>query len=425
MLCTAAFVWQSTLISINYFQFQTVSSINFEPPGKQKDRSLTICFPQYQMANYTNYNVCSNVSHCQLKLLDGYNISDSDQFLETFSVEERFEMCPTADDLFYHLKFNNKTSKRYLLGDYVCYQISREGEDVEHYWFGDISAKYSKLIARYAMKRYWLKNVTHFRLTASPRHVLPQFEFFTNNIIQWNNPTFIDILFSYYFYRFTKLKPPYIDQCTDYTTLGLRNRIDAVNDCINKFLMKKNESSRTKIFEFKSSMFDGTQYPMSSSDMDLISRRCYQEHPSDDCNYELTYTDVIKLDEYRTKERNLKMQQILTLRPSYVITNQEKIDDVDFVTYIFGAAGTWFGFCFLSIEPVLLIEWLYSRLNRNSRVNDGNEDVPETLATKNLVLEVTSKTKSMIKRDRIKNEKSIEELSRKVLLLQRILMKTK
>ena len=36
------------------------------------------------------------------------------------------------------------------------------------------------------------------------------------------------------------------------------------------------------------------------------------------------------------------------------IRSQIKIDDVDFVTYIFGALGTWFGFSFLMINPLPL-----------------------------------------------------------------------
>ena len=40
------------------------------------------------------------------------------------------------------------------------------------------------------------------------------------------------------------------------------------------------------------------------------------------------------------------------MSPSFFIESKPRIDDIDFVTYILGAFGFWFGLSFLSINPV-------------------------------------------------------------------------
>lgn len=59
---------------------------------------------------------------------------------------------------------------------------------------------------------------------------------------------------------------------------------------------------------------------------------------------------------------------VMSNKPSYFTRSQAKIQDVDFVTYIFGALGTWLGLSFWSINP---IPFLFSAVDQ-SEVIDNN-----------------------------------------------------
>lgn len=102
--------------------------------------------------------------------------------------------------------------------------------------------------------------------------------------------------------------------------------------------------------------------------------------PSDDCDEEITFTNIVKKlpTTNPAYDRTLEIWQFLSMEPSYEISNQVKIENVDFITYIFGAAGTWFGFCFLMMNPVILIDMFYQQkdkinTNENSIVGKDEE----------------------------------------------------
>lgn len=48
----------------------------------------------------------------------------------------------------------------------------------------------------------------------------------------------------------------------------------------------------------------------------------------------------------------LKLNPAEDTEPSFVIKSKPRIDNIDYVTYIFGAFGAWLGFSFISINPV-------------------------------------------------------------------------
>lgn len=385
-ICGAMFLWQSTEISINFFQFQTVSTINFVPPGKQYLSPITICFYLDQVLNETKFQSIYRDKNLSVFCLGSDIMSCKFMVIEIFfTTQERFDISLNSSDVVgYYMSYRTP----YILGRYICYQMlnPRYLKKQVKEWIGDITDDTQDDIAKYNNIGYVsLDNVTMFRIAIAPIDVLPHFEFFTTEQIEYVGKNHMNLDVSSYFYRFSKLEPPYIDNCIDYKVFGYLNRQDAISTCINNMSIKKrNKTSRTKIFE------TGNDYQMSISMLIDISDRsiekCQKNYPNDDCSNELTYTDYEIKNETKIGSKRIFIKQILSTKPSYIVDNQEKIDNVDYITYIFGAAGTWFGFCFLTIEPVNIIEWVISEIKHREEDDCIQYVTKENLDEKFIIL---------------------------------------
>lgn len=112
---------------------------------------------------------------------------------------------------------------------------------------------------------------------------------------------------------------------------------------------------------------------MSGAEASSYATKCRKIFKSDDCEEEITLTNIKNdfVDGLGSTEEDLIIRQYLTMEPSYEISNQVTIENVDFVMYIFGATGAWFRFYFLMINPVILID-MFSKKNIV-----GEETVPQ------------------------------------------------
>ena len=63
--CLAGLSWQSIEISINYFKYLTVSSIDIRMPGKEEQKSLNLCFEGINMCKLDTFQ----------EILNAYNSS--------------------------------------------------------------------------------------------------------------------------------------------------------------------------------------------------------------------------------------------------------------------------------------------------------------------------------------------------------------
>lgn len=418
MLCLAAFIWQSTLISVNYFKYDTVSTVNFIPPGTENLKPLTVCFKLHQVMNVTIFNticdsqpelfkgmmLCYNNSHGpwdsgedsrKLWVLDGF-----------FSMADRFKIMINQESVMDKKQYT--FFPPYMLGIYVCYrQVVEDIKPRKYNWYGDITALEEERIASYNLgTNYSLKNITQYRLAFSEVDTLPHFELFTTPIQESNR-----IRISTYYYRIKKLKPPYVNQCLEYKILGFLNRFDSVNDCINrKFIRTQNSTTRAKIYTSDLGLGSNLlSYIWGTPDREDIET-CYGNNPYVDCDSELSYTDINHNDGSNRMFQGIYINQILSKKPSYISTNSEQIDDVDYVTYILGAAGTWFGFSFMTIEPVIILEWLVSKIilkltiRKNAIAIEGEENTAEKEQDIPLMLLQRQKINMLNKKVRILND---------------------
>lgn len=364
-LCFAAFIWQSALISMNYFEFPTVSSTNFMIPGVETKKPITLCFAGDQMFNDELYSKIFDTKADCVKY-DKYDpLMIYGAVLLSFTVTDRFNISLPHSDVF--LVANTELAK-YVVGRLICYQaIPRDTDRMVYEWVGDVSQNKPQAMAEYMTSPNALKNVTFLRIAMSPKDILPYFELFTSPQISIKPNQSLFIYVSSHFYRFHKLPPPYVDQCVDFRKLGYFDRYDATSDCVNNELLKLDRKvSQMKIF---TNVSDHRFHLLTG---ELNMKKCQERTKGDNCYRELTFTEHdIEVEYEDFGYTRAIIRNIMTSKTSYITVNQPKIENVDYVTYIFGAAGTWFGFCFLSIEPVPLLEWIISKIKRDTKVEEG------------------------------------------------------
>lgn len=91
--------------------------------------------------------------------------------------------------------------------------------------------------------------------------------------------------------------------------------------------------------------------------VDSIANRCHSTHHRHECSIELLHSGLSTGK--ATYNRNImlfdKIPFMSHLLDSYIysyIYSNPKIEIVDYVTYIFGIPGTWWGFSLLVINPI-------------------------------------------------------------------------
>lgn len=380
-------------------------------PGKEIRKPINLCARQNELLNYTVYEELFNNYNLHSEHKVEGNVSLDDYYTKQvyvdmfFTVKERFRLILDASEVFQHFE-GNEFVDQYILSSYICYQVYYEPEAEQPHldpriveFEGDIANYKQKYFAQYNLREYLgnpysfddgsnendvddylttssdteytinplyneneevgnvtqvfhvIDNITEVRISVSKKGHLPTFEYFIAAPVSINNKTKISISSNYY--RFNRQPYPYVDNCVNYTTLGFRNKDDAVNSCLNSMQIAANGwAARTYVFR------SGIDYPMNPSTVFLDNWQCQKMFESNDCEEEITFTNIVEEKLMWYDIEGLEIRQYLSTEPSYEISNQVKIENVDYVTYIFGAAGTWFGFCFLMLNPVALIDLL-------------------------------------------------------------------
>ena len=155
----------------------------------------------------------------------------------------------------------------------------------------------------------------------------------------WKNNSQEYVITSHSF-TISKLTPPYTDNCFNYPDIGLENRNDAVAMCDSnathlafRKVVRKNDSEHSNYKQKKKR-----------------ETNCDQSKFKVDCDQSLFITQVVTNDHH--DEKNSTMVFPVDTQASFSVMSQPRIDNIDFVTYILGAFGSWVGFSFIGINPV-------------------------------------------------------------------------
>ena len=374
--CLSGLIWQVTQISINYFGYGVVSTITILMPGNEPPKSITICFKAFQVLNHTALDQIIRRNGWDKPKAYGWlpkakretklsrpppplplpkpTISEVISYL---TVQQRFNIAVSHTDA---LPFSDDSGKLFILNDMICYQSNPMNRLTTKLirateWLNEGYGGETITISLFDMRQ----NPTFVMVVLSEQRKLPTTEFLLTAPIMGNISSYE---VSSYFYETNRLRKPYEDNCFDYKTIDLIDRRDAVEECVNRdMISNSNISNKYKIFT------QGYNHRISRFVEKDLHSRCEKEIRSKDCHEQVHFTSI---SQFRI-EGLAHIFQKFSKYPSFYIESHSKIDDIDFITYIFGAMGTWFGFSFLMINP-------FQYILTNTNESDVNPSTSQT-----------------------------------------------
>lgn len=354
-------------------------------PGKEEMKATNICFPNHEVIDYERYQTIINLKiskgHIPTNLTEesneyrillnsrGENIpNDIEKEIRIqyyLTIKERLEIAINADKLF-NIKFSPPYFRKFILSKYICYQMWTIGQkEFEIEW--GIRPLSSEWYSEYKVKPMFLENVTLLHIVMSPINQAPFIEFFLNPVntnFEWNRT--VKYVSTANSFKVKKLEWPYVDNCINYINLDFKDKRDAINSCISKKTITAfGRIARFKEFNNETAVNYPMIYPLWLKNISTslqFSNECKNLYHQENCEHETIFTKTMSVEE---KLDFFYFYQSMSESPSYDIESQPKIENVDFVTYIFGAFGIWFGFCFISFNP--LIQCYESKERRECR----------------------------------------------------------
>lgn len=355
-ICLSGLIWQITLISVNYFKYDIVSDIKVIMPRSQSKKSLNVCFWLDQVLDYEMY-VELVINHSFVNTSDRDNSDQKHGFVSNLTVGERFKLVINRSHFLLSSPGNRYEILDFIFAFYHCYHISNLNP------VNTIKFMTSPLVdpntESYRVPAIYLRNATLMRIVSSPVNRLPWDEFANSEFITdiqtlGKEVAFYITSFSYFT---RKLKTPYVDHCVDYREFNYADKQDAISSCMNaQDLSTTNELSKAYAIARNETQYYSYRIDNGLRDANLY-RHCFYQYQNDDCERESTFTQTITKKYLPTKETNntILIKQISSKQPSFNIESKPMIADIDFVTFILGALGSWIGFSFLNLNPIRFV----------------------------------------------------------------------
>lgn len=356
-LCLSGLIWQGTQISVNYFTFDTIKDIKVSMPSETDNsgRRLNICFRNDEVLNmnrFIEYIYSQNVTNRDY--ID--NIWSKQAFLEKMSASNRFNVSYSPSELFSSFigrklrKESTETTKKFILGSRICYQIAYTGV--------------------LTLDKHNIKNATNVFISVG--EALPIFDYNKLLPVSRVSGMLSKLTICSHYYTLVRMSWPYVDDCKDYMALKVSNRLRAVGCCINDGTVSVSTSSiQTKVIT-SNNMGDGKGIAFDRTLKSEFLLNCSRKYPKPDCN-ETTYLFITRREQHKTTDNHTMIDIRIgdDINPSFLITSKPRIDDIEYVTYILGAFGSWLGFSFLMLNPVP-----YMIVIENNRAS--SESTPKT-----------------------------------------------
>ena len=319
-LCMSGLIWQLTMISISYFSYDVVADIKIiMPENDNYERYLNFCYWGATVINYSKYENLLKLYRKDMSLRDVKSYKH-DFIVYNITLQEQFDV--SASERIVDEKHNSTT---FLYGDYTCRQI----KSTNH---------------RYLVKaNQFNQNVSYIFLMVSRR--LPKID--TNRFLglthEINVSSYV-VLSPFSFYGH-KLKSPYADRCIDFNAFNFTGYNEAISSCIDKSMV----SQPRIVPEYEQRLM---KYFRSKIDLFSIC----EKYMRTECHSHTIFTQLVSRSQQKKKGNETVFVYHMSMRhahqPSFRIASKAKIEDVDLITYILGALGSWIGFSFLGFNPV-------------------------------------------------------------------------
>lgn len=394
-------LWQVTQISVKYFIFDVIKDINVIMPEEMNQTHIryNICFQSIQVLKEAEYlEAYLNRESVDLDLFDtdlGGEKQTRSKAVADFNLGTRLRTS-VDESIFKSIE----TIEKFILGDYTCFQIK---------------GKYS-----FTIDGPSINGVLHVLISVGES--LPDFDY--KRLIRATasrmNESFRGYEIFYGMFDIRRLQYPYVEECTSYRDLSSFSRTKAIADCLNEFQLKKYQRlSKHRAFSALDERFFNYSLELSDTSRPSVSLEnefCNDKFPSFDCEQRDYFT---KLTEMLGYSRDMYIDMEKPTEPSFHIESKPRIDTIDFVTYIFGALGSWIGFTFLDLNP---FPWFIQKPGNNSHdknlvestSNQSNDQSINDLVTKSELTDQERKIITLVNRFDRSNTQRFRYLLRRI-----------
>lgn len=402
-LCFIGLIWQVTQISINFFQFDVISDIRLFLPKRTEGKAFNFCFRTFEMLKYETYigmNVTDRADEKEFKK----------NFVSNLTIRERFELLLDQNIVFNHTDGPGSRSVGFNMTPFLiealsCYHMYSTEKSMSM-----LSPTTPGITETYKASTYYMKNLTGLMVMVSNINSLPWAEFSTVDVITdlKSDRGLIIFFLSSQSYFLKRLPSPYTDKCVDYKRYGYRNHHDAIRKCLNfEHVERYEEASDAQIFLMNTSYQNYRIRSREPENRDIWTK-CLKEVMNADCEQELILTIIVRKVMPVLEVDGTHFSLSRSKSPSLRIQSKERIDDIDFITYILGALGSWLGFSFLNFNPV---PWIFKK--NDTGFPGGKDEKQESI-------EIVSRKGMVLLRNRIAAlEQGHRAQAQKLLFLER------
>lgn len=323
-------LFQLQEVSINFFKYETVSVISIIMPEEDKlQKYFNLCIENKNIIDYKKFN--EYVSNEKIDL----NGRPEGYFLFNLTLNQRFNFTSK----FKHILFRGFDIS-FIYGIYMCYQKKQTDNQIIFAFNNEnISSMYSFFSLEYP-------NINFER---------------RQNVVFKSNGNSV-FTFSSSSHHIIRLASPYSDDCRRYE----HGRYYYKASCENiKYIETRNEVyPRMTVTDADDKYLN---YSISRTFKDVNYDACNRDAKlKDDCNSHAIFTYYEPRDMASDTRYTFGLFSDNSNIASSNVESIPKIGNIDFVTYIFGALGTWIGFSFIQLDPLnVTMKWRNKNENYN------------------------------------------------------------
>lgn len=334
-LCLSGLIWQITQISINFFKFEVLKDINVITPDKMntikysKDEVVYFCFDNSDIVMPKVYKYFATKFRRKINKTIKFDRSETISLLplnERFMMTREWQKIETTHDTPIN-EFIEASEYCFKTKTQISYEINQQIlPNYESFLRMSISNNYSPFDER--------------RLIEIP---FPDDDY----------GDVIEIKSNKYFIN--ELEWPYTDNCLNYQDIGFKDRNDAIASCDEHFLNKTPKFGF--IYQYISSFRIAwkSEYKLNNysiADLSNNTDECKIRYYKEQCEQKLYLTQIASTSSIKQFGSSMDINILSDVDASYNVNSKPRVDNIDYVTYILGAMGSWIGFSFIGINPI-------------------------------------------------------------------------
>lgn len=389
-LCLSGLVWQVVQISINFFQFDTIKDINVTVPESSNDirKVYNLCFRNFEIIDVEMY---SNIAGENTK---NHTWSDSNiAGYNEFTMEERFNSTKNL------LQYYSDITTEYLFGENYCYQLNR----------------------RLLLHTEQLENVSTIKVSTG--YKFPYFDYW--RFLTVKKPKEKEaMMIKSFSYTMNRKSFPYTDKCIDYHTSGYDNRYEAIAECSNQYESNYHDQlSALKYFPKENTQYRKMYENMTIQKLSSHST-CSWLFRNPECNESVFITMIESNGIINLSDRQISVELGPDSDPSFFIESKPRIDNIEYVTYVLGAMGSWFGFSFLMMNPIPYFITAMTESSAPAPSEEKKDSASGNLsADRDNEFRISASEHARLKEKVLKNESLQEQDRERILILEHDILK--